>query len=140
MASLWQPQDDPRFKEVEASVSFSLRFPSGFTATCTTGYDAHKSQFYRLEGTEAWASLEPAYAYHGNKLKWSQLMGELEAEVAPQIEEKDQFALEMDHFAECILEDKQPHTAGEEGLRDHHVMEALYEAARTGKAARVKTS
>ena len=88
-------------------------------ATCTTSYDVHKSQFLRLEGTKAWAEISPSYGYHGNHLKWSYLESERETEIVPQIEEKDQFALEMDHFAECILESKTPHTPGEEGLKDH---------------------
>jgi predicted dehydrogenase len=137
MAQIWQPKEDPRFVEVEASCSFSLRFPSGYVATCTTSYDVHKSQFLRMEGTSAWAEMSPAFAYHGNKLKWSHLDGEQETEVAPQIEEKDQFALEMDHFAECILEGKEPKTPGEEGLRDHRVMEAIYESARSGKSVKL---
>jgi predicted dehydrogenase len=130
---IWQPKDDPRFVEVEASCSFSLRFPSGYIATCTTSYDTHKSQFLRLEGTVAWAEMAPAYSYHGNKLRWSHLDGEHETEIAPQIEEKDQFATEMDHFAECIIQGKEPKTPGEEGLRDHRVMEGIYESARIGK-------
>jgi len=137
MAQTWQPKDDPRFVEVEASCSFSLRFPSGYVATCTTSYDVHKSQFLRMEGTTAWAEMSPAYAYHGNKLKWSHLDGEHETENAPQIEEKDQFALEMDHFAECILQDKAPKTPGEEGLRDQRIMEAIYESARTGRSVKL---
>ena len=137
MATIFQPKDDPRFTEVEASCSFSLKFPSGFAATCTTSYDVHKSQFLRLEGTKAWAEISPSYGYHGNHLKWSHLEGEWEAEIVPQIEEKDQFALEMDHFAECILQRKTPHTPGEEGLKDHRIMEAIYESARTGQMVRV---
>jgi predicted dehydrogenase len=136
-ATIFQPKDDPRFTEVEASCSFSLKFPSGYVATCTTSYDVHKSQFLRLEGTKAWADMSPAYGYHGNHLKWSHLDGERETEIAPQIEEKDQFALEMDHFAECILEGKTPHTPGEEGLKDHQIMEAIYESARTSRIVRV---
>ena len=137
MATTFQPKDDPRFTEVEASCSFSLKFPSGLVATCTTSYDVHKSQFLRLEGTKAWAEISPSYGYHGNELKWSRLDGESETEIVPQIEEKDQFALEMDHFAECILESKTPRTPGEEGLKDHQVMEAIYESARTGRVVRV---
>ena len=136
-ATIFQPKDDPRFTEVEASCSFSLKFPSGYVATCTTSYDVHKSQFLRLEGTKAWAEMSPAYGYHGNHLKWSHLDGERETEIVPQIEEKDQFALEMDHFAECVLEGKTPHTPGEEGLKDHQIMEAIYESARTSRIVRV---
>jgi predicted dehydrogenase len=137
MAQIWQPTDDPRFSEVEASCSFSLKFPTGYVATCTTSYDVHKSQFLKMEGTTAWAEMSPAYAYHGNRLVWSHLDGEHETQVAPQIEEKDQFALEMDHFAECVLEGKAPKTPGEEGLRDHRIMEAIYESARTGRSVRI---
>jgi predicted dehydrogenase len=137
-AQLWQPGDDPRFQEVEASVSFALHFPSGYVATCTTSYDTHKSQSLRMEGTTAWAEMSPAYAYHGNKLKWSRLEDGKETLTEPQIEEKDQFALETDHFAECILKDREPHTGGEEGLQDHRVLEAIYEAAKTGRAVELK--
>ena len=132
-AQLWQPKDDPRFREVEASVSFSMHFPSGYAATCTTSYDVHKSAYLRLEGTDAWGELTPAFAYHGNKLVWSALQDGKEMKFAPEIEEKDQFALEMDHFADCILQNKTPHTPGEEGLQDHRIMEAIYLAAHTGK-------
>ncbi|KXV21117.1 hypothetical protein AD935_08810, partial [Gluconobacter japonicus] len=31
---------------------------------------------------------------------------------------QNQFALEIDHFADCILNDLTPRTPGEEGLRD----------------------
>ena len=66
-----------------------------------------------------------SYGYHGNHLKWWYLEGERETEIVAQIEEKDQFALEMDHFAECILESKTPHTPRDEGLKDHRTMEAI---------------
>jgi len=136
-AQIWQPKDDPRFKEVEASMSFTMHFTSGLQATCTTSYDTHKSQSLRMEGTDAWAEMSPAYAYHGNKLKWSKLDKGKETQFVPQLEEKDQFALEMDHLAECILKDKPPHTPGEEGLQDHRVMEAIYEAAKTGRLVEI---
>jgi predicted dehydrogenase len=137
LATTWQPTDDPRFKEVEASCSFTLKFPDGYTATCTTGYDTHRSQFLRMEGTDAWAELSPAFGYHGNRLHWMRVDAGVDTESAPQIEEKDQFALEMDHFAQCILEDEEPHTPGEEGLRDQRIMEAIYKSAREGRAVKL---
>ncbi len=139
-ATISRPKDDPRFQEVEASCSFSLKFPNGYMATCTTSYDVHKSAFLRLEGTKAWAELSPAFGYHGNKLTWSHLEDGGEVQVTPQIEEKDQFALEMDHFCECILENKTPRTAGEEGLRDHHIMEAIYDSAESRRAVKLGRS
>ena len=40
----WSTPGDARFTEVEESCQFTLRFPSGFIATCSTAYSAHKSQ------------------------------------------------------------------------------------------------
>jgi len=36
-------------------------------------------------------------------------------------------------MAICVLENRRPRTPGEEGLQDHLLMEAIYEAARTGR-------
>ena len=52
-------------------------------------------------------------------------------------DEKNQFALEIDHFSECILLDQVPHTPGEEGLQDHLIIESIYEAAHAGRTIAV---
>ncbi len=132
-----QPKDDPRFTEVEETCGFSLRFPSGLLATCSTGYGAHRSQFLRLEGDKSWAELSPAFAYTGLKLRTNQTEDGHNVLCEPSIEEKDQFALEMDHMALCVQRNLQPHTPGEEGLQDQRITDAIYEAARTGKAVRI---
>ncbi len=132
-----QPTGDPRFKEVEATCNFTLRFPSGFIAACSTGYAGHHSSFLRLEGSDAWAELAPAFGYHGLKLKSSRFIDGHETAMEPTIPDKDQFALEMDHMAECVMANKQPHTPGEEGLHDQRLIEAIYESARTGRAVKV---
>ncbi len=43
----------------------------------------------------------------------------------------------MDHFSRCIQENLRPRTPGEEGLQDQVLMEAIYEAARTGAPVKV---
>lgn len=129
--------NDPRFKEVEESCQFVLRFPSGFIATCTTGYSSHKSQMFRLNGTTAWAELNPAYAYEGIKLKVSRQVDGKEHASEIQAENKNQFAAELDHFARCIQQDKDVHTPGEEGLQDQRIMEAIYESARTHRSVKL---
>ena len=53
------------------------------------------------------------------------------------LEQVNQFAAEMDHFAECVTQDRQPATPGEEGLADMRVITALYEAIRTGGTVKV---
>jgi predicted dehydrogenase len=45
----------------------------------------------------------------------------------------DQFAAEMDDFAQCILENRPTRVPGEEGLRDMKIITAIYKSVRTGK-------
>jgi predicted dehydrogenase len=49
------------------------------------------------------------------------------------LEEVDQFAVQSDYFSDCVMNDREPLTPGEEGLKDLKVIEAIYESARTGK-------
>jgi predicted dehydrogenase len=137
MGNTWSTPGDARFREVEESCQFVLRFPSGFIASCSTSYAAHKSQMFRLNGSTAWAQMDPAYAYHGIKLKVSRVVDGHEEGHDIGIEEKNQFAAELDHFAECIQKDKEVHTPGEEGLQDQRIMEAIYESARTHRPVKL---
>ncbi len=43
----------------------------------------------------------------------------------------------MDHLAECVASGRRPFTPGEEGVQDHRVQAAIYEAARTGRAVKL---
>jgi predicted dehydrogenase len=138
MGTTWSTPGDARFREVEESCQFVLRFPSGFTASCSTSYASHKSQMLRLNGADAWAELNPAYAYNGIKLKVSRVVEGKEQGSEIQTDDKNQFAAELDHFAQCIQQNKEVHTPGEEGLQDQRIMEAIYESARTHRPVKLK--
>jgi predicted dehydrogenase len=43
----------------------------------------------------------------------------------------------MDHLSACVMENKDPLTPGEEGLRDLTIMTEIYEAARSGKTVKL---
>jgi predicted dehydrogenase len=137
VGTVYQPSDDLRFKEVEASCQFIARFPSGFTAICNSAYNAHKSQSYRVECEHGFLDLNPAFGYTGNTLSWKQLQEGMDTKAEPSIEDKDQFALEMDHFSQCVQQNVQPHTPGEEGLQDQRIIAGIYESARTGKPVKL---
>ncbi len=132
-AQTHSPENDPRFREVEDLVQFTMRFPSGVVAMCVSSYSAHELRQYEVMGTEAWARMDNAFSYHGQKLTVQRRegMGTVAGEYT--LSPKDQFALEMDHFAECIRTGRKPRTGGPEGLQDQKLMAAIYEAARTGK-------
>lgn len=133
-AMLHSTPDDPRFAEVEEQVNFNLRFPSGFTASCFTSYSVHDSKRYRLLGSSGWAEMDPAFPYVGQALRVSRKHEGEEHDTLeqPKLQAKNQFALELDHLADCVLKDRRPHTPGEEGLQDMRIIAAIYEAAKTG--------
>jgi predicted dehydrogenase len=135
-----QLPNDPRFREVESSVQFALKFPSGFSATANASYAVHRSQFFRLECTEGWAELNPAFAYEGLQLNHGSVRDGQSIVAKVGVAEKDQFALELDHLATCVLNDRKPHTPGEEGLQDMKIIAAIYESARTGQPVQLKAS
>jgi predicted dehydrogenase len=81
---------------------------------------------------KGWIGMDPAFSYHGLKLE--SLAAGPKEKVEYKIEEADQFALEMDHFATAVLNSTPVKTPGEEGLRDQVIMEAIYRSAETGRA------
>jgi predicted dehydrogenase len=129
--------NDPRFREVEEQVTWQMRFPSGVVANCASGYGYHEHRQYRVLAERGWAMMQPAFAYQGLELKRSRAEGMMELTEDVKLAEKNQFALEIDHFAECVREDKTPFTPGEEGLQDHRIMEAIYQSAREGKPVKL---
>lgn len=137
VASITQLKDDPRFTEVESGVHFILRFPSGFTATCSASYASHESRFYRLQGASGYAEAIPAFGYTGLKMRYGVRVDEHNAVVEPTLPPINQFTREIDHMSNCVMMDLMPHTPGEEGLQDQRIMEAIYESARTGRIVRL---
>lgn len=75
--------------------------------------------------------MDPATDYEHRRLWLSRAKGE---ETELQLPPGNQFAQELDHMAECVRENREPRTPGEEGLRDVAIMDAIYEAARTGRS------
>ena len=131
------PPDDPKFKEVEETITFTLRFPSGTIAQCIASYGVHESRSLTVHTQTGVFDLQNAFAYRGQRLFVGRSEGKSAARDEKLLSPKNQFALEIDHFSRCIQENLKPRTPGEEGLQDQILMEALYESARTG--APVKT-
>ena len=137
-ATIHSPPDDPRFREVESNVSFTLRFPSGAIANCASSYSAHEHRNIRVLGPAGTAEIENAFAYEGQRLRLARRDGPAEAGIELSLGRKNQFSLEIDHFAQCVRSGAQPHTPGEEGLQDQILMEAIYDSARTGRPVRLE--
>ena len=132
----WSTPGDPRFAEVEENVAWQMRFPSGVVASLSASYDAHESRPARLYFQQAAVKLDPAFAYRGQRLSVSRRSPDREdVEVVEELllEDKNQFAAELDHMADCVLTGRKPRTPGEEGLQDQKIMEAIYLSARENR-------
>src|SRR3984893_3186339 len=57
-AMLYSTPGDPRFKEVEETINFQLRFPSGVLANCTSSYGYSGQNRYRVVTTKGWFEME----------------------------------------------------------------------------------
>ncbi|APR80601.1 glucose-fructose oxidoreductase [Minicystis rosea] len=137
-ATMYSTPGDPRFREVEETVSFNLRFPSGVMAVCTTSYGAHESRRYRMMAENGWVDLDPAFSYGGLRMHVGRKRDAAVEEVSEQRrDERSQFAREIDHFSQCVRNGQKPHTPGEEGRQDVLLMEAIYAAARRGRPVRL---
>lgn len=128
-ANTYSSANDDRFKEVEETVLFQMGLPGGTLATCGTSYGIYGAQKYRCyTEKDAWFGVDPAFAYKDLKIEISTSLNG-ENFPLPVIKQENQFAAILDHFGYCILNNQVPNTPGEEGLRDHLVMEAIYRSA-----------
>ncbi|HEX4068444.1 MAG TPA: Gfo/Idh/MocA family oxidoreductase [Acidobacteriaceae bacterium] len=119
---------DGRFDEVEENDGWTLKFPSGILASCNTTYGANGANYFRVHGSKGTMAMDPAFNYDGMhltaRLGDGQTIDEPEAEHDP----KD-FTTQADYFAECVWNNREPKTDGQEGLRDLTYMSEIYQAA-----------
>jgi len=131
-AQSYTPPNDPRFVDVEDMITWQLKFPSGILANCGTTYTASQNRF-RVLGTEGWVESEPFLSYQNLSLR-KVIKGKAEPIDVKQI---NHFAAEFDHMCECVMQDKEPLTPGEEGLKDLKVIGAIYEAIKSQKTVKI---
>jgi predicted dehydrogenase len=125
------PVPDPvKFAEVEASVDWEMTFPGGLKTKCHTSYERGDANDFLVTAEKGTFGLKPAYGY--NMARGMRSDGQ-----AINMPSGNQFASEMDDFAQCIMNKKPSKVSGEEGLRDLKIMMAIYESARTGKPVKL---
>ena len=113
------------FSEVEESITWQLEFPGGAICTSSSMYNCSVDRFF-ASAEDGFFELSPAISYGPFKGRTSK--GELNF---PEI---NQQATQCDEIAKVLLENKQlpSHIAGEEGMKDMRILQAIYQAARTG--------
>jgi predicted dehydrogenase len=90
-------------------------------------YSANQNHIL-LMGDKGRIELEPGTSYDGNRL-WVGRGRDNEI-TPPPGPGATQWAGQLDHMAQCVLQNREPIVAGEEGLRDIRIVEAIYQSAR----------
>ena len=120
--------DPVKFKEnVDETITFQMGFPSGAVASCLSTYSLNNLDKFFLNGTKGFAEMQPSTGY-GPIKAWTN-KGPIEAEhITHQ-------TTQMDEMAAIILDGKKPMIPvdGEEGLRDLVIVDAIYQAVKTGE-------
>jgi len=125
--------DFVKFKEgVDETIQFQMGFPGGAVASCLSTYSLNNLDRFFLDGTKGYAELMPSTGYGPIKGKTNK--GEL---THPHVTHQ---TVQMDEFAAIILDGKQPIVPvdGVEGWKDMVIVDAIYQAARTGKKVMLK--
>jgi predicted dehydrogenase len=125
--------DTVKFKEgVDETIQFQLGFPGGAVASCLSTYIMNNLDRFFLNGEKGFAELLPSTGY--GPIKGRTNKGEL---THPHVTHQ---TVQMDEMSDIILQNKQPVVPvdGEEGLKDMKIIDAIFEAAKTGKKVALK--
>jgi glucose-fructose oxidoreductase len=127
---------DPRFEHCEEMMSVMLRFPGERVAGFTVSFGAAEVSTYRVVCSNGELRMDPAYEY-AIGLSY-EVQTELYRKTA-RFEKRDQFAPQLIYFSECITNDVRPEPDGHEGLADVRIIEAIYQAAKSGRPVQLES-
>jgi predicted dehydrogenase len=120
--------DPVKFKDgVDETITFQLGFPGGAIASCLSTYSMNNLDKFFLNGDRGFAELQPATGYGPIQGRTSK--GDL---TAPHITHQ---TVQMDEMAAILLDGKKPVVPvdGTEGYKDMVIVDAIYEAVKTGQ-------
>jgi Predicted dehydrogenases and related proteins len=118
---------DGRFETVEESLVWTMKFPSGAVASCSTTYGAPMDGFFRVHGSKGVLECTSAFGYENIHLRG--FFSGTRLDESETTHDPYQFQAEADHFSNCILTNREPQSPGEEGLRDMSYITKIYAAA-----------
>lgn len=124
-----------RFDEVEEMSAVMLRFPDDRLATFICSFGAADVSEFRIVGTKGQLRVTSAYEYVEPITHYLTVNGK---EKKHTFSKRDQFAPQLLKFSDSILKDTVPEPAGDEGLHDVRIIEALYRSAQKGQPVPVK--
>ncbi|MDX2052828.1 MAG: Gfo/Idh/MocA family oxidoreductase [Polyangiaceae bacterium] len=115
---------------VDDTTTAVMRFPNGGVAQFTVSNSLASTSSYRVLGTQGDLRLEPAYEYAEGL---EQYLTTNEKTRHTSFASRDQFAPQLIHFSDAILNGTEPRPSAAEGLADIRVVEAILESAKLGR-------
>ena len=125
--------DPVKFKEgVDETIQFQFGFPGGAVASCLSTYNMNNLDRFFLDGEKGYAEMWPSTGY--GPIQGRTNKGEL---TQPHVTHQ---TVQMDEMAAIILQGKKPVVPvdGEEAMKDLQIIDAIFEAAKTGKKVDLK--
>ena len=124
-----ETKNDPvKFKDgIDETIQFQLGFPGGAVASCLSTYSMNNLDRFFLNGTQGFAEMMPSTGY--GPIMGRTHKGELTQPVVTHQ------TVQMDEMSAIIFQGKQPVVPvdGEEAVKDLKIIDAIYEACKTGK-------
>jgi glucose-fructose oxidoreductase len=117
--------------EVDETTSALLHFDGDRLAAFTSSFSAAPVSSLRVVGTDGQIVMDPAFEYAEPLAYTMTAAGKTTQKTG---RKRNQFAAEIDHFSECILEGRSPEPSAEEGAWDVRVLNAILDSARQGMA------
>jgi predicted dehydrogenase len=126
--------NDPRFAEVDAGISATLRFEGGRIASFYAGFGSEATDVFQVLGTRGSLEFQHAYLFGTSRtilLKRGVAVDRIE------VPETDNFSGMLAYFSDCILEGRRPLVDNGEGLADMRVLLSIVDASERGAPARL---
>ena len=111
---------------VDMSFSALLRYPSGLVAALHSGFDAHPRVFAEITGTQGVLEIPDTFLDNAGALTLVTAGGRREIPVAA----SDRYRLEVEDFADALLQGRAPQFGLAETLRNLEVTDRLLAASR----------
>ena len=118
----------PKFKTIEETILWQMHFSSGVIANCMSSYSARVGDI-QVHADQGVFKLDSAFGYGPVKMYANRDF--------LNIRHTNHQAAQMDAFAKNIMNDTPVIANGMEGLNDMKVIEAIYQAAKSGKKVMV---
>jgi predicted dehydrogenase len=134
VSALETKTDPVKFAEVDETISWVMKFPSGMTAGCVTTYGFSGREDFTAYGTTGRFGMKPCFGY-SNLAGWTS-----NSKIPLLFPQTDHFVNEMDAFSLAIIHGRPFATSGADGLRDLLVIEAIYRSISSGKKEAVASA